>query len=145
MEIFPTPALAAVMVIPFLVTFVALYLILFRPLVAYLDAREGARDGARQETNALGIQVAERTADLQKRLEDARSEVIAYRATERAKALETESEIIADARTTADAHIGRAVTDIRTSAETARQSISTTAATLSTEIAAQVLGRELSA
>ncbi len=145
MEIFPTPALAAVMVIPFLVTFVALYVILFRPLVAYLEAREGARDRALQEAKALESQVTERTEDLHKRLEAARSEVVAFRAAERAKALESESEIIADARTTADAHIGRAVTEIQASAAIARESISTTASTLSTEIAAQVLGRELSA
>ena len=145
MEIFPTPALAAVMVIPFLVTFLALYVILFRPLVAYLEARESARDGALQEAKALESQVAERTEDLQKRLEAARSEVVALRASERARALEIESEIIADARTTADAHIGRAITEIQASAATARQSIGTTASTLSTEIAAQVLGRELSA
>jgi hypothetical protein len=37
------------------------------------------------------------------------------------------------------------VTEIQTSAAIAQKSISTTASTLSTEIAAQVLGRELSA
>lgn len=145
MEIFPTPALAAVMVVPFLVTFLALRFILFKPLVAYLEAREAARTHALEEARALETQVAERTADLHKRLEAAHSEMVAHRMAERAKALEIESEIIADARTTADAHIGRALTEIQQSAATARQSLGTTASTLSNEIAAQVLGRELRA
>ena len=59
--------------------------------------------------------------------------------------VENEAEVVADARTTADAHIERALADIQASATQARQSIGATAAALSSDIAATVLGREVQA
>ena len=145
MEIFPTPALAAIMVVPFLFAFLSLQFILFRPLMAYLEARDDVRERALQEARALENQVEERTNDLQHRLEAAHSEAVAVRTAERGKALEVETEIIAAARAKADLQIEAAVAEIHTAAAVAREGLSTTASTLSNEIAAQVLGRELNA
>ena len=52
MEIFPNPALAAVLVIPFILPLVALHFILFKPLVAYLEARDAAHERARAHAAA---------------------------------------------------------------------------------------------
>lgn len=145
MQIFPDPILVAVMVIPFLITLTVLHFLLFRPLVGYLEARADARNNAIKEARALDAQVAERTADLQKRLEAARSEASALRASERAKAMAIEAELLAAARAKAEEKIEAALTEIQSSSATARQDLKTTASTLSNEIAAQVLGRELRA
>ena len=145
MEIFPEPALAVVMVVPFLFTLVALHFILFRPLMGFLDAREAEHEQANAEARALEAQVAERLSDLDHRLESARSEIAGFRAEQRADALKEEGTILAAARAAADQKISAALVDINAAADTARDTLKQTATGLSAEIAAQVLGREIRA
>jgi len=145
MEIVPTPALAIALVFPFLVTMAALWFILFKPLLGYLAEREAVSHDARKEATDLNKQVESRLGELQQRLAVARSEVSALRATARAQALQKETEIVADARQLAEARVRDATHQIVAEQRLASEKMKAAAEAMSSEIATQVLGREVGA
>lgn len=145
MTIIPDLETAIVMTIPFLVTYAALHFILFRPLFAYLDDREQAIDGARDEAARLAEQVEAQADTLQERVSEARKEVTNLHAEARTRALKEEATILAEARAQADARISEALVSIRSAQTAASGTMKTAAEQLSTDIAGQILGREIQA
>ena len=144
MEIFPNPAFAALMTLPFVVTFIALHFIIFRPIFDYLQDRDSASTGAKVEAESLRVDIAEQSTRVAKRLDTARTEVARARAARRAKALEREGEILHDARAEADATVADALEALQAARETASAELRSTAGVLSQDIAEQVLGRAVS-
>jgi F0F1-type ATP synthase membrane subunit b/b' len=145
MTIIPDPVTAIVMTIPFIITYFALNYILFRPLFAYLEERDHVVHDAKHETQDLTGKIEQQMATLEQKLRGARDEAAAVRATARHAAHEQETAIIAAARAEADAHVDEAIKAIHAEEKTASATMKATATELSTDIAKQVLGREVRA
>lgn len=144
MEIFPNPAFAALMTLPFVVTFIALHFIIFRPIFDYLEERDHASTGAKAEAEALRNDIDAQSAKVAAQVESARAEVARARAVSRAAALERETEILHDARAKADAKVADALEGLGAARATASAELRNTASLLSNDIAEQVLGRAIS-
>lgn len=145
MTIIPDPLTAIVMTIPFLVTYVALHFILFKPLYAYLQERDDVVHQAKHETHELEERVAQQMATLEQKLRAAREEAGALRKQARQQAHAQEAAIIAKAKADADALVHAAVAEIGAEQQAASATMKSAATELSTDIARQVLGREVSA
>ena len=145
MTIIPDLETAILLTIPFLVTYVALHFILFKPLYAYLQERDRSVVTAREEARELSTRIENRTSSLEAKLQGAREEVAALRATARGHAREQEASIIEAARGEADEKVQAAVATIRVSQEEASATLRDTSKELSVEIASQVLGRSVQA
>ena len=143
MQIIPDLIPTLVLTLPFLVSMIALHVIFFKPLYAYMEEREGVASTARQEAEDFQKATGEKLAQLENELVEARRRAAAVRADARAKAQAEESKIIAAARKQAEGDVDEAVTQIAAEAQTAAATLKGTAATLSAEIAQQVLGRPL--
>jgi len=147
MEVIPaydTP-LPYLLIFPFFVAFIALHYLVFKPILAYLDQREGYSSGAREAAAQLDSEVDQRLAEIRDRLEGARSEGRALRADSRARVLEEEQRILAAARRASEARVDEALQRIEREKEEASVALRAMTATLSQDIAGQVLGRPLDA
>jgi F0F1-type ATP synthase membrane subunit b/b' len=140
MEIFPNPVFAA---LPVLVAFGGVTVILFKPLYAYLEERKAASEGARHEADTLRHEIADRRAEIDKRLLAARAEIAGLRAEIRAKAVASEAALLSAARNAADADVKVAVARIADERARASSELRAQASTLGRSIAGQVLGREV--
>lgn len=145
MTIIPDLETAIVMTIPFLVTYFALQFILFRPLYAYLQERDHVVHEAKHETHELEGRIEQQLATLENKLRGAREEATAVRAHARQAAHAEEVAIISKARTAADAQVADALKTIATEQSAASKVLADTATELSTDIARQILGREVRA
>lgn len=143
MTIVPNIVLAALLVLPFLVTMVALHFVLFKPMYEYLDNRGKMVDDANAEAERLAGAATERLASLDAQLASARKEVTALRAAARERALTHEAEILDAARRKADAVVSEAVERIQKERVDAAATLRATASSLSNEMASQVLGRQV--
>ena len=141
MEIIPNPYLAALLAVPFVVSFLALRFILFKPLLDYLDERDQTSAKANQDADELSARAQERMEILEEKLTAARAEAANLRAKARGVALEKEAEILAQARVDAGEEVKKAQQIIRTESKTASLALKETAKTLSVEMAQRVLGR----
>lgn len=144
MEIFPNPPFAALMTLPFVVTFFGLHFLLFKPLFAYLEERDAASHGARAEAASLKGDIDAKLSEVNAKVDEARRVITTMRASRRADALKTEANILADARATAEKAVSEAVAQVAQERAAASAQLKGTAAMLSKDIAAQVLGREVS-
>ena len=143
MQLAPDPILALVMTIPFLVTFAALNFILFKPLVAYLDQRDAAKHDAEHEAEHLAHEIEHRNKDVEQQLEKALADVATLRANLRSNAQVEESTILGSAREAAEGRVNAALAELATAREAGRAALRSQATTLSSDIAAQVLGRDV--
>jgi F0F1-type ATP synthase membrane subunit b/b' len=143
MQIIPDLIPSLVLTLPFLVSMIALHVIFFKPLFAYMEEREGVANTARQEADDFQQATGEKLAQLETELIEARRRAAAVRSDSRTEAQAEEAVIIAAARKKAEGELEEAVTQIAAEAQTAAATLKGTAATLSAEIAQQVLGRPL--
>jgi F-type H+-transporting ATPase subunit b len=143
MQIIPDLIPSLVLTLPFLVSMVALHVIFFKPLFAYMEEREGVANTARQEADDFQKATGDKLVQLETELIEARRRAASVRADARAKAHSEEVVIIAAARKEAEGVLEEAVSQIAAEAQTAAATLKGTAATLSAEIAQQVLGRPL--
>lgn len=143
MEIVPDPILIAVQTVPFIVTLIALHFIIFKPMLAFLQEREGISSGGWKEARALEAVVAEKLTTHEAQLTAARSEVIELLAKRRADAAADYDELVADARTQADAQVLEAVNRIHSERDAASASLAESSKHIADQIASQVLGRGL--
>lgn len=141
MEVVPNPALAALLLLPFLVTMAALYFILFKPLLAYLGEREHAVVGSRAEAQQLNHTADARVKQLESQLVATREAIATTRAAARGRAAEQQALIVGKARKAADAQLAAAITDIAAEQGRAAGSIGPMAQSLAGDIVTQVLGR----
>jgi F0F1-type ATP synthase membrane subunit b/b' len=142
MQVIPdSPALALMLLLPFLASWAALHFLVFVPFMAYLAERRQASEGALADAKRLESAVEADLETLRKRLATAREEVAARRAEARGRALKVEAATLAEARTAADARVKEAVARIAGEADSARASLRQSTASLADDIAQQVLGR----
>jgi F0F1-type ATP synthase membrane subunit b/b' len=143
MEIVPDPVHVALLALPFACAALALHLILWRPLLAWMDERDATADTARREAAELDAAAAEQLSRIEGRLQDARSHVSTLRQAARLRAQAQEAEIVAAARTSAEARIDGALARIRGEHAVASAGLRETANVLARDIAARVLGRKV--
>ncbi len=143
MQIIPDLIPTLVLTLPFLVTMAALHLIFFKPLFAYMEEREGIASTARHEADDYAKATTAKLEQLEVQLVEARKRASAIRAEARAEAQSEEAGILAAARREAEAKVEAAVQEIGSESASAAATLKGTAATLSAEIAHQVLGRPL--
>ena len=143
--IIPDPALVLLQALPFLLTIFALKAIIFDPMLAYLDGRHAATVGGREEVQELQAKAEAHLAAYEKRLEEARTEASAIRATRRQAALTEYAHRIEGARAASAQTIEDAVGQIDRAKRAARKELEEKTRALATQIATQVLGRETAA
>ncbi|MBN2799966.1 MAG: ATP synthase F0 subunit B [Deltaproteobacteria bacterium] len=131
--------------LPFLVSLLVLHFVLFKPLLAYMDERKQATEGARRYAADLHDQIAARLGELEARLGAAREANRQVRQDAKDRALRAEAAAIAAARKQAEGQVQGALVTLARDGEEARASLQTLSRTLSRDIAAQVLGRNVSA
>ncbi|MEQ1501871.1 MAG: ATP synthase F0 subunit B [Myxococcota bacterium] len=144
MEIIPDPIHVALLTAPFLVAMVSLHLILWKPLLAYLDERDGVSTRARHEAHELEGAASEQLSKIEARLVEARLHVGSLRQQARSRALVKENEILAEARSSTDRRVEQALSQIGAEKQGAASALHASAAELSNQMAAQVLGRPVS-
>ena len=140
MEIIPDPFMAGWLTVPFLLAFLALRTV-FSPMLSYMESRELVREKAETEAESLQQAALDATADLERRLTEARREASQARTAAKAVAAEEEADILNAARQAAEAKVNEAVARIAEEKDAAATILKGTAKTLSGEIANQVLGR----
>ncbi len=145
MDVIPNLYLSAIQAVPFLVAVLGLYVILWKPLLAYLDEREQVTATAKAEAARLTGEIESRVSQLDEKLAAAKLDIGVNRAAARGEAEAEEAKIIGAARTEADAKVSEAVARIADAQTAASASLQSMATGLSTDIASQVLGREVSA
>lgn len=145
MEIIPNPVFAAVMTIPFGISFFATKFLIVDPMRRYLDERDSATVGAREEAAALDADTEAKLSQLEAELKSARNDASRKRTEYRDKALALEHEVVSTARAAAEARLGEALTEIQAESRGARDSVLGMAKTISSDIAGQVLGRSVQA
>ncbi|MFK7927294.1 MAG: hypothetical protein AB8H79_03850 [Myxococcota bacterium] len=141
MEIVPDPLLVALFLPPFLVAVIGSWLLLWKPLLAWMDERDSASADARAEAARLETQVEDRLQTVRSRLGSVRSEITEMRNQARVDANAEERELLAAARTKADAQVSEATSKITEQSGVARRGLSDAARALADDMATQVLGR----
>jgi F0F1-type ATP synthase membrane subunit b/b' len=141
MNIIPDPLQVALNMLPFLVAIVGMYLIILKPMLTYLLEREVAIQSGHDE--AARTEINNRMAQYEQQLAEAREEVVALRAAKRAEAQVKYDEVIAKARTQAEAQITSAVGEIGEARSAASIQLKVMSGEIADKIANQVLGRTL--
>ena len=136
---------AGLQAIPFFITIMALAKLVFFPTLDYLKERDAAIEDGRREAADLEAQVAERLAEVERRLESARNQVGELRARRRAEALAGYEARVAQGRSAAEARLAAALAELKGEESTGRTLLEQTARNLADEIAGRVLGRSLAA
>lgn len=143
MQIIPDPTTAALLVVPFLLTYAALYFILFRPLQSYMDEREEHTVKARAEAARMQADSDATLHRLEGELASARRAASEIRNEARTRAHAQEAEIVAEARREAESKVAGALEAIAEEKRQAALALRETAGGLSDEIAGRVLGRAI--
>jgi F0F1-type ATP synthase membrane subunit b/b' len=143
MNIIPDPLQVALNMLPFLVAIVGMYLIILKPMLTYLLEREVAIQSGHDEAARTETEINNRMAQYEQQLAEAREEVIALRASKRAEAQVKYDEVIAKARTQAEAQITSAVGEIGEARSAASIQLKVMSGEIADKIANQVLGRTL--
>ena len=141
MEVIPTPALALIMAMPFLVALFSLHFILFKPLMQFVVDRQKAIGEANHEAETMSAEVETRVASLENTLAAARDRITTERNAARARANAQSSAILATARHTASERLDGAVKTIAGEQVRASAEMRVMAASLSADIVSTVLGR----
>jgi F-type H+-transporting ATPase subunit b len=144
MNIIPNLTLSALQLLPFLLTLVALNFIIFQPMLAYLEQRSANNEGAQKDAIRLQEEAAEKLAELEAKLTQARIKISEMRAEARKEAAQEHSQAINEARSQAASTVAEAVNEIQSLQRTARSSLETQSNTYAASIASKVLGREIS-
>jgi len=144
-NIIPSLLPMALNLLPFLVAIVGMYYIILKPMVAYLEERETAISQGLQEAEKIEAQIKERMVAYEAELERAKGEVAALRAERRAEAQAAYDEVLAGARSDAEAQIEAAVKKIDAARAAAATALKASSEDLAIQAAGQVLGRQLAA
>ena len=132
-------ALPTVAIIVFLNFF--LRAVLFKPLGKVLAERDSLTKGAK-ETAEQSMKLADqKSAELEAKLRDARSEVYKEQETQRRQWAEAQAKQVSEARASADAMIQAARQELAKETEVAKASLNAQAAALAEQIEKTVLGR----
>jgi len=145
MQIIPDPMFATLMMMPFIVAVFAYHFILVQPLRQYLEGRDAAISGARKEAGELDKQAEAALEKLEAKLAVARQDASGIKGEARQRGLKFEQEAVAKARQKADAQLEEAIAAVKADADVAAAALKDSAQALSQDIAAQVLGRSVSA
>jgi F0F1-type ATP synthase membrane subunit b/b' len=143
MNIIPDPLQVVLNMLPFLVAIVGMYLIILKPMVAYLLERKVAIQSGHDEAARIEAEINTRMSQYEQQLGQAREEVVALRAAKRAEAQVKYDEVIAVARTEAEAQIASAVGEIGVAHKAASTQLKVMSGEIADKIANQVLGRTL--
>jgi len=135
--------LMALQAIPFLAVVVGLHLIIFKPMLAILAEREKNIHGYRKEAELMQEEVDAKMSELEVKLAEARSEATAERNRMHQESLALEQETIQAARTKAEGFLEEARNTLTEERIAATVQLRETAAGLSEDIAARVLGRSV--
>ena len=127
----------------FVVLMVALHFILYKPLRAMLQQRKETIDGSHQHAKDLAVQVEEKMAAYQEKLQEAKVKAGQEKAVLRNEALGQEATIIGQAREAAATALDSIKEKVSVEAEAARKTLRSETEALATDIAAKLLGRSL--
>ncbi|MDW7645156.1 MAG: ATP synthase F0 subunit B [Desulfuromonadales bacterium] len=127
----------------FVVLMVALNFILYKPLRSMLQKRKETIDGSHQRAKDLAVQVEEKMAAYQEKLQEAKMTAGKEKATMKEEAVAKETEILSAARQSATATLESMKEKVAGEAEEARKALRSDAENLASDIAAKLLGRSL--
>lgn len=145
MEIIPDPVHALLLVLPFAVSAFFVNQVLWKPLLAYLDERAAVSKDALTAADHATHEAEAGASRIETRLAHARAAVTAARSEARNRAHIKETEIVAEARRQADTRVTAAVREVQQNRSAAADALQASARELSSDIAARVLGRDVSA
>jgi len=143
MSILPDPMQMALNMVPFLAAVFGMYFIILKPLIAYLDERDAAIEGGRAEAEEIEARIGEKMATYEQQLATAKADVATLRNDQRAQAQSAYDAVIAQARTAAEAEINEAVVQISATRDAAAETLKASSEELATQVAGQVLGRQV--
>lgn len=126
----------------FFIAFELLRRLVFRPMIALFDAREQAIDGAKRDARALEGEAEEKLAAFEAEMKKVRAEAGAERDAIRQDAQRLERELLAKARTEADAMLAEATEKLGRDAAAIRRDMKTSVPALAAQIAEKLLGRK---
>jgi len=127
----------------FVVLMIALHFILYKPLRAMLQQRKETIDGSHQHAKDLAVQVEEKMAAYQDKLQEAKLKAGQEKAVLRDDALRQEATIIGQARENATATLETIKGKVAAEAAGARKTLRSETEALANDIAAKLLGRSL--
>jgi len=127
----------------FVVLMVALNFILYKPLRGMLQKRKESIDGSHQRAKDLAVQVEEKMAAYQAKLQEAKMAAAKEKAVMKEEAVAKETEILAAARQSATGTLETMKEKVSGEAEEARKALRSDAETLASDIASKLLGRSL--
>ncbi len=128
----------------FFALLVLLNWLVFQPMIRLFAAREAAIDGAREEAKQMDRDAKDSGGELDEARRKVRAEASAARELVRAEALKAERVVLETARRDSLAKIATADAQLESEGKKARAEIATTTPSLAREIAAKLLGREVS-
>ncbi|BCA81205.1 ATP synthase F0 subunit B [Desulfuromonas sp. AOP6] len=127
----------------FIVLMVALNFILYKPLRSMLQKRKETIDGSHQRAKDLAVQVDEKMAAYQEKLQEAKIAASKEKAVMREEAVSKETGILSTARQNATETLETMKKKVSGEAEEARKALRSDAKTLASDIASKLLGRSL--
>jgi F-type H+-transporting ATPase subunit b len=116
--------------------------VVFKPVLAVLEARETATDGAKDEARDLEAQAKEKLSNFEAEMTRVRVELAADRDKLRRDGATLERELLARARTDADAILDDAAKAIASESSKVRSDMQTKVPALANDIAEKLLGRK---
>lgn len=126
----------------FVILFFFLRSVVFKPVLAVLEARETATDGAKDEARDLEAQAKEKLSTFEAEMTRVRVELAADRDKLRKDGAGLERELLARARTDADAILDEAAKAIATESSKVRGDMQSKVPALASDIAEKLLGRK---
>jgi len=126
----------------FVILFFFLRSVVFKPVLAVLQARETATDGAKDEARDLEAQAKEKLSTFEAEMTRVRVELAADRDKLRKDGAGLERELLARARTDADAILDEAAKAIATESTKIRGEMQSRIPGLASDIAEKLLGRK---
>jgi F-type H+-transporting ATPase subunit b len=126
----------------FVILFFFLRSVVFKPVLAVLEARETATDGAKDEARDLEAQAKEKLSNFEAEMTRVRVELAADRDKLRRDGATLERELLARARTDADAILDDAAKAIASESSKVRSDMQTKVPALANDIAEKLLGRK---
>lgn len=126
----------------FFVAFELLRRLVFRPMIALFDAREQAIDGAKRDARSLEGEAEEKLKAFETEMKKVRAEAAAERDAIRQDAQRLERELLAKARTEADAMLAEATEKMQQDATSIRRDMKTSVPALAAQITEKLLGRK---
>lgn len=124
--------------------FFVLRSLVFKPMLALFDARDTAIDGAKQKARALESDAEEKLHTFEAEMKKVKVEATAERDRIRQDGSRLERELIAKARTDADATMSEATTQMANEAAKVRADMKVAMPALAGQIADKLLGRKAS-